>query len=391
MKKKKAAAVILAAVLVVCSFASGLFSASAKTQQLITDTEIINTTDGLYDKNWYYFTPEQTGMYTFLSFNRLLRAEAYLFEYENKEYTQLGYSNESPNYEYYKQPNKYQFCLSYQLEAGKTYFYAAGWSTEITSGEMTVKLIYEGSEEEVIDYLEVNSNAELTWYTDGTWETDQAGEAYFRYNYSKILQNMTVKVHYKNGAVSTVTAGSDSVDGYTIKYSNNQTQTHWYPKSDERYKGNYITVSILNKSTDYDVEINQNALFNVFGSVNDYISGEAISGAMVSINNSEVARTDENGSFSFVYSPGYYTVKISGKNIIPRTFNLTVNVNPEYNDHRKTPIGIVSSDYVTDGIINAKDYGYILKTFSGEKQETETQKISELINFISADYPELAL
>ena len=271
MKNKKAAAFILAVILIFCSFASGLFSASAKTQQLILDTEIINTTDGYTDKNWYYFTPEQTGLYTFLSFNRFLYAEAYLFEVEGKNYTQLGYSNSSPNYQYYGQPNKYQFCLSYQLEAGKTYYYAAGWDTERTSGEMKVKLIYEGSEDEVIDYLEASSNAELTWYTDGSWETDSAGESYFRYSYSKILQNMTVSIHYKNGQVSSV-FGADTLDGYKIKFSSNQTETHWYPKQDERYKGNYITVSILNKKTDYDVKINQEALFNVYGKVCDYVT-----------------------------------------------------------------------------------------------------------------------
>ena len=391
MKKKKAAALILAAVLIVCSFASGLFRASAQTQQLMTDTEITNTTDGLYDKNWYYFTPEQTGMYTFLSFNRLLRAEAYLFEYENKNYNQLAYSNSSPNYEYYGQPNQYQFCISYQLEAGKTYFYAAGWSSDRTSGEMTVKLIYEGSEEEVIDYLEVESNAELTWYTDGTWETDEAGEAYFKYNYSKILQNMTVYVHYKSGQISSVSSGGDSVDGYTVKYSNNQPEVHWYPKEDERYSGNYITVSILNKSAQYDVKINQNALFNVYGALCDYTTGEAVSGASVIINNSEVAQTDSNGNFSFVYSPGYYNVKISGKNILTRNFGLTVNVNPSQNDHRKTPIGIITCNYVGGDIINAKDFGYIMKNFSGAEREKEEGKFEDSINFTSSDYPQLIL
>ncbi len=391
MKNKKTAALIIAVVLMICSFASGLFSANAKTQKLILDTEIINTTDGYEDKLWYYYTPEQTGMYTLLSFNRVRFGEAYLFEKNGKEYTQLAYSNTSPNWEYYSQPNSEQFCLSYQLEAGKTYYYAVGWDSTRPSGEITVKLLYEGSEEDVIDYIDASSTGELTWYTDGSWETDAAGEAYFRYNYSKILQNMTVNVHYKNGSVSTVSAGGDNVDGYTVKYSSNQFENHWYPKEDERYTSNTLTVSILNKKAQYEVNINQDALFKVYGSVCDYASGEAVSGASVIINNSEVAKTDEDGNFTFVYSPGYYSAKISGGNIITRSFSITVDVNSEKNDHRKAPIGVVTSDFVTDGIINAKDFGYILKNFSGDKKEAEISKISEIINFKAGKYPDLDL
>ena len=188
MKNKRIIAFIMALVLVIGSFAFGMSNAFAKTQRIILNTEIINSTDGYDDKNWYYFTPEQTGIYTFLSLNSILYTEAYLFEKEGKTYTQLAYSNESPNWQYYGQTNRQQFCLSYQLEAGKTYYYAAGWDSERASGTMKVKLIYEGSEGDIIDRLEITCNAELTWYTDGSWEKDSAGEAYFYYNYSKILQ-----------------------------------------------------------------------------------------------------------------------------------------------------------------------------------------------------------
>ena len=390
MKKKKIIAFVTAIVLIICSFTSGMFSAFAKTQKLILGTEIINTTDGNDDKLWYYFTPEQTGMYTFLSFNRIRFGEAYLFEKENKEYTQLAYSNSSPNWEYYNQPNADQFCISYQLEAGKTYYYAAGWDSSRTSGELTVKLIYEGSEQDVIDRLEVNCNAELTWYTDGSWKTDSAGESYFFYNYSKILQNMTVNVYYKNGSMSSVSAGGSNVDGYSIKYNQTQAENHWYPKEDEKYTGNIITVSILNKSTQYDVTINQNALFTVSGAVCDYVSNEPLSGATVSINGLDIT-TDEKGQFSFVSAPGFYSGKISGNNIITRSFNITVDVNNDNNNHTDEPIGVVVGDYVSDGVINAKDYAYILKNFTDAKQETEASKFSSQINFTADNYPGLIL
>ena len=391
MNNKKATAIILTVVLIICCFASGLVSASAKTQKIILGTEITNTTDGQEDKNWYYFTPEQTGMYTFLSYNRILYAEAYLFIKEGKEYTQLAYSNLSPNWEYYSQPNKYQFCISYQLEAGKTYYYAAGWDSERTSGEMTVKLIYEGGEEDVIERIEVNCDANLTWYTDGSWETDLSGEAYFNYNYSRILQNMVTTIYYQNGSSSSTSLGGNTVDGYTLKFTQNQSTAHWYSKEDEKYTGNYITVSILNKSTQYDVVINQDALFTVRAAVCDYVSGEAISGASVSINGTEAVTTDSNGWFSFVSSPGICNAKISGNNIIARDVVMVVDVNRENNDHRDNPIGIVTSDFVKDGIINAKDFAYIQKIFSAEKQKAESEKIKNLINFTAANYPKAEL
>ena len=383
MKSKKMLAAVLAGVIILCSFAFGLFSAQGKTQQLVLNTEIINTTDGLNDKNWYYFTPEQTGMYTFLSFNRYLYAEAYLFEVEGKNYTQLAYSNESPNWEYYSQPNKYQFCISYQLEAGKTYYYAAGWDSERTSGDMKVKLIFEG---DTVEKIELECDAELTWYTDGKWETDALGEKYFFYNYSKILQNMTVKVYYKNGGVSTANAAAGSVDGIGISCYQNQSENHWYPAEDEKYSGNYITISVLNKSAEYDVKINQSALFTFKGRVCDYVSKENIGGAVIRINGTEKAATDSNGEFSFAAAPGVYTLTVNGERIIKREYIIAVDVNPENNDKRETPFEVVNSDYVKDGIINAKDFAYIIKELPPDERKEEEEKFKELINFTEKDY-----
>ena len=383
MRSKKMLAAVLASVIILCSFAFGLSSAQAKTQELVLNTEIINTTDGLFDKNWYYFTPEQTGTYTFLSYNRLLHAEAYLFEVDGKNYTQLAYSNLSPNWEYYSQPNKYQFCISYQLEAGKTYFYAAGWDIEKTSGEMKVKLIFEG---DTVEKIELECDAELTWYTDGNWETDSLGEKYFFYNYSKILQNMTVKVYYKNGSVSTVNAAAGSVDGIGISCYQNQSESHWYPAEDERYSGNYITISVLNKSAQHDVKINQSALFTFKGKVCDYVSGEAVDGAVIKINGIEKATTDANGEFSFTSAPGVYTLRLSGARIIQREYSIAVDVNSDNNDKRQTPFEVVNSDYVKDGIINAKDYAFIIKELPSDEREAEEAKFEKLINFTEKDY-----
>lgn len=391
MKNKKALAVILALALIISSFSIGLFNASAKTQAIILDTEIVNTTDGTNDKNWYYFTPEQTGLYTFLSYNRLLYAEAYLFSFGDKEFTQLAYSNLSPNYAYYGQPNKYQFCISYKLEAGKTYYYAAGWDSDKVKGDMTVKLIYEGGDEDVIDSIDVECSADLTWYTDGTWETDSGGEKYFNYNYSKILRNMVVILNYKNGATSKSAVGANTVDGYTINFIQNQSENHWYAQADERHTQNTLTVKILNVSKDYDVVINQSALFTVRGAVCDYIGKEAIEGAVISINGNIAATTDSGGEFSFVSAPGVFNASVSGSNIITREITITVNVDRDANDHRGNPIGVVSCDFVVDGIINAKDFAYIQRNFSGTEKATQSARFSKLINFNTDKYTKISI
>ena len=230
----------------------------------------------------------------------------------------------------------------------------------------------------------------LTWYTDGSWEKDSAGEAFYFYNYSKILQNMIVTLYYKNGSSSSTELGGNTVDGYTLSFSQNQNVSHWYPKEDEKYTGNFLTVSVLNVSAVYDVVINQSALFTVYGRVCD-INGEAVSGASLRINGGEAATTDSNGNFSFVSAPGVFNARIVGSNIIPRNFTLTVNVDREKNNHTSNPIAVVDCDYVSDSIINAKDFAYIQKKVSGSEKESAQNKFSKSINFRASDYEELNL
>lgn len=393
MKIKKIIAAVLAAAIAVSCFAFGMTSAFAKTQEIKLDIEMSNTIDGLDDKNWYYFTPSQTGVYTFLSFNKILYAEAFLFVKTQKDgvktYTQLAYSNDSPDYEKYEQPNRYQFCLKYNLVAGNTYYFAAGWDSSRTNSTMTVKLIYEGDGSDWIDHLTVSCNAELTWYTDGSWERDTEGKSYFYYNYSRIIQNMIVTIFYADGSSSSSALGSDTVDGFDIRYSHTQSVDHWYPEQDERYTGNILTIKVLNKSVDYNVVINQDALLTVSGKVCDYINEEPVSGANISVNGAIVASTSSNGSFSFAYSPGYYTMSVSGENIITRTFNISVDTMEENNDHSAQPIGVVVGDYVKDGIINGKDYAYIQNVLSGDGQKKEEEKFAKQFLFKSDKYPEL--
>ena len=201
---------------------------------------------------------------------------------------------------------------------------------------------------------------------------------------------MIVTLYYKNGSSSSSERGGTTIDGYTLSFSQNQNNSHWYPKEDEKYTGNYLTVSILNVSAVYDVVINQSALFTVYGRVCD-INGEMLSGASLKINDTEVATTDSNGKFSFVSAPGIYSAKISGSNIVPRNFMITVYVDRDKNDHTSTPISVVDCDYAFNGIVNAKDFAYIQKNFSGNEKEKALSKFSRSINFKSSDYEELKL
>ena len=201
MKLKKAAVVLLSAVLIVVSLAFSAVNPFAETIKLtdqMMGIEKTTSTIGYDDKVWFVYTPGKSGYYSLygLSKNKP-RTEAYLFkktEDENgkKQYIQLAYSNNNPYYsanpEKYPDGNEEQFCLKYHLDEGETYYYAAGWNNEGRSGAISVKFINESYDSTEIVNIIPSCNAELVWYTDGTWDTDASGEAYYLYNITKIIK-----------------------------------------------------------------------------------------------------------------------------------------------------------------------------------------------------------
>lgn len=386
MKKAKIIAIIMAVVLAITCLASSL-SVFAKTQTITLDTLVTNTTDGSEDLLWYKYTPEKSGMYTFLSLS-VRKAEAYLFIKEaqpdgSKLYTQLAYSKSSPNYASYGQSNSSQFCLKYHLEAGTTYYFAAGWQTaSTTSAELKVKIICEGYDDNLIEKIEASCPASLIWYTDGQWVTDQNGLQYFNYNISKIISNTTVTVYYTNGTTKSV-AGAYEIDGMSISYTHDQINNHWYAASDELYTSNDLTVTVLDKSVTINVTVQESELHPIKGRVVDYTTGAPVQNADVCINSQTVATTDENGNFAFTSAAGAYSCTITCENSLDNVFGLIVVAQASANDHTATPYKLMTGDFVDDEVINVKDIVTVKKSTTMSQAE-KTQRLAELNSLLGA-------
>ncbi len=340
----------------------------------------------------FTFTPKVSGFYSFLSYN-VYASEAYLYTKQvvdsttnEKKIVQLGFSNSSPNYEEYGQSSQLQFCLTHHLEAGTTYTYAAGWTDDVESRVMNVKLICESYSEEVIESIEVSCDATLSVYTNGSWRTDNDGNQYYYYDYSRIVTNMTVTVHYVDGTTSSVT-GDDVIDGYDIRYLQNQIENHWYPENNSEYTGNILTISILDKSVDYNVKIENSALYTFKGIVND-MTGKPVSNAAIINNGSTIATTDTNGEFSCPMLPGEYNLSASASHSIPRDFSVVISADANSNDFSSKPIRICTCDYITDGYINAKDYSYMIKNNVGT---SDRNQLKATINYNKGRYVSLSL
>lgn len=394
MQKKRIISTVLCVAIIASCFAFG-FKAFAISHRLLLDVKYTDTINGEEDTVKYLFTPEVSGTYTFMSYN-VPRSEAYLFVKEmnaaetEKVMVQLAYSQSSPNYRERGQTNSMQFCLTYHLEAGKTYYYTAGWWMETrTEGSMTVMLTCDEYDNEAIESVYASSTATLSDSVDGSWATDSAGNSYFRYDYSKVVQNMTVTVTYKDGSVSSVSNGASSIDGYSILYKENQAENHWYPNGSGLCTGNVITVTVLNKSYEYSVIIEHSLKCRVMLKVVDNVTGEAVSGATVSQGSNDIGSTNGEGIATVSLLPGSNSLKIRYENAISRELTIIVNVSATDRDLSGEPIGLATGDYNSDGIINAKDYAYITKTFGGNKKTAEIEKFESQINFTAADYTPL--
>lgn len=406
--RKRLMSILMALVMVLSSLAIGLNALAYTFLNIGLDIVYSASLNGNEDMAWFSYTPEVSGTYMFLGYNTG-KTHAYLYtrtindngsmtynglayagpsdpdsndEYHTFEYAGATYTHTSTN-----------FRLTYHLEAGTTYYYSAGWATSsTTSGTIKVRLTCKEYDSSVLESVSVQSDAALTWYTGGEWKTDMQGNSYYYYNYSKILQNMTVTVTYKDGSTSSVSNGANSIDGYSISYNDTQYLTHWYTKGAEEYTENIITITVGSVSCEYEVLINEGPMYTVSGYIQDYITGAPVSGATLNYNNSVVVTTNSSGKFSFAYSPGVYSFTVKAPNSIPRVITLKVDAQyDENNDHTDTPIGLVIGDYVSDGLINGKDYGYILSKLSGDIRESEKAKFASQLNFTADKYPPLEL
>lgn len=394
--KKRALAVFMA-LCVVISCLSGTISAYATTRTIQLDVRTTNMLDGSEDMNWYIYTPEVSGTYSFLSYN-VYASEAYLFVKEKdpdtgkKIYTQLEYSNLSPDYKENGQSGILQFCLTYYLEAGVTYYFAAGWTHETTidkSTSMTVMLRCDAYGEKVIDSIDVSCPATLSAYIDGQWQKDTNGVSYFYYNLSRIMANITITIHYNDGSTSTV-IGKDEIDGYDVLYTHTQSVNHWYAQSTPEYTANTLTIKIADASVDFDVPIEISSMYGVKGTVVDTDGNPVANARIVNSNsNSTLATTDANGKYYFASLTGKYNITVRCDHAVSRNVEMMVGTGQSGNSFE--PIQIVTCDYVDDEIINAKDYAYIVRNLSGSELDEKKEQFSNYINFSQDDYEPVTL
>lgn len=394
--KKRALAVFMA-LCVVISCLSGTISAYATTRTIQLDVRVTNMLDGSEDMNWYIYTPEVSGTYSFLSYN-VYASEAYLFVKEKdpdtgkKIYTQLEYSNLSPDYKENGQSGILQFCLTYYLEAGVTYYFAAGWSHETTidkSTSMTVMLRCDAYGEKVIDSIDVSCPATLSAYIDGQWQKDTNGVSYFYYNLSRIMANITITIHYNDGSTSTV-IGKDEIDGYDVLYTHTQSVNHWYAQSTPEYTANTLTIKIADASVDFDVPIEISSMYGVKGTVVDTDGNPVANARIVNSNsNSTLATTDVNGKYYFASLTGKYNITVRCDHAVSRNVEMMVGTGQSGNSFE--PIQIVTCDYVDDEIINAKDYAYIVRNLSGSELDEKKEQFRNYINFSQDDYEPVTL
>ncbi|MGN1124116.1 MAG: hypothetical protein ACI4RR_07205, partial [Eubacterium sp.] len=359
MKKislKKALSMLITAMLILSSLAF-TFSAFGKTQTLILNTKMTETIDGVDDVAQFIFVPDESGTYSFLSYN-VPASEAYLLirevnsETNQKEYVQLAYSCSDPDYQE-NGHNSRQFRLTYHLEKGVTYYFWAGWylSENRTDGTMTVMLRCDQYDSN-IEKITISCPASLDAYTDGMWMTDLEGSKYYHYNTTRLEANMTVTIHFNDGEQISAT-GQEEINGYRIIYLHSQSTNHWYPQSDENYTENTFTVKVLDKTASMDVPINIGARFAVKGIVTDML-GNPIENAEIRNTQGSVVYTDFNGVFCFYTVPGDYSMTVCSDNSLDRKFRLVVSALADDNDFTSVPIQLCDYEYVKDGIINAK-------------------------------------
>lgn len=401
--KKKIISAILTAAIIISSFALSL-TAFASSQELKLNVKTTTMMSGVDDLEWFYFTPEQSGIYSFMSFN-VPKSDGYLFikeidpETNRKEYKQLAYAppyidiepdkdkREEMNLPHYNDygRNVAQFCLTYHLEAGTRYYFAAGWylSTQ-TRQQFDVMLVCDSYDNNRIESVEVLDMPDLTAYTGGEWRKDKNGKEYFHYFLSEIEANTTIKINYLYGD-SVIVTGKSEIDDCKITYYENQNEEHWYPENDLNYSGNRITVRILDIEAAANVNVDLGDRISVYGKVVN-LANQPVENAVVSIDGVKTY-TNADGIFNIYSAAGYKNIGISTDTSID--LDKAVLVSADSNDLIQQSFILCNCDFVKDGYVNAKDYSYIIKNYSGEELDKLEKEFQASINFSADEYEKL--
>lgn len=376
--KKRIISIVLVVAVVLSSLAFSYSALAITIGKIALNTYYTDAINGIDDKVWYTYTPSVSGKYAFVSYST--GNEAYLFTKKDKMYTQLAYApNNDPDYlnhfRYFVDANGNQdtskrhyeksFYMECYLIKGTTYYFAAGYENEEkASGNVNVALYnleYDESEQQ-IKSISANCSSKLSAYTDGAWETDSNGDNYFRYNYSKIIQNMKINIEFKDGTKTQIDGIEEVYDGMKISYAHNQSVNHWYAQNSDEYTNNTLTVKVGPYSCDFDVQIETSAMYGAKGKIVDYVTNEPIDNAEIYLGNTMLATTTSKGYFAFTQPAGTYSVTVKTNSSIDYTYQFVINSSDiSKNDQTSKPIKLINCDYIKDGIINAKDYAFAKK------------------------------
>ncbi len=151
----------------------------------------------------------------------------------------------------------------------------------------TVSAIIQESPFESIEY--VNEKITLVENYNGEWqeyEHSDTGETHDYFYYSINVDNLFVRVNYKDGTFEEVNI-NDSVGGVDLFWRTNQDVKHWTLGED-----NSITVSLLDQETTIPVTIVENPISSI----------EVVSDPLTLIeNNSGYWETEDSGEFFYYY------------------------------------------------------------------------------------------
>lgn len=224
---------------------------------------------GNEDMAWFIYTPDKSGTYTLRSYSTYA-TEAYLFVKERdpetgqKKMIQLAYHAAKTT------DKNRQFCLTYHLEAGVTYYYAAGWYLASKAGDsIVVKLECDSIDKTNVDHIEATCPVTYEIGLNCTLQKDSNGNQYYHYDLNRIIVNTRITVYYEDGT-SVSALGNETIEGNRFTFKDNQFYDHWLPNSDYPDHRNVLTVEYLDQSTELDIPIKGSARYEFKGYVVDF-------------------------------------------------------------------------------------------------------------------------
>lgn len=193
------------------------------------------------DPVYYAFTPSQSGMYKFYSYN-LEDADSFVHLYDSS-FVELAYDDSGEGL---------AFALMAELEAGKTYYYGVHYYDD-GNPPFNIKIVHQ---KQATNLRIVSGSVEVIEDVDGQMWGEDEGDAYFRYTYEKIY-DMVFELTLDDGSKHLLKL-YEEVEGIALEHYDDQGKEPWH-----RGGENYVTVSWLNKSILVPVTIVENPVVGI--------------------------------------------------------------------------------------------------------------------------------